>query len=60
MPNNTLTLDQKVALIQEMKKDIAAGAFSSEQQVGIMNNSSRLQVGLVSFSQYLHAVLDSS
>ena len=27
-----------------MKKDIAAGAFSSDQQVGIMNSSTQLQV----------------
>ena len=38
-------------MIQEMKKDIAAGAFSCEQQAGGRNESAyRLQVGLLSFS----------
>jgi hypothetical protein len=40
----TLIVGQKVAMIQDMKRDIAAGAFSSDSQVGVVNKSSRLQV----------------
>lgn len=37
-------------MIQDVKKEIAAGAFSSEQQVGINNGSSRLQVNVLAIS----------
>jgi hypothetical protein len=34
-------------MLKDMKKEIAAGAFSSEQQLGVMNMASRLQVRLL-------------
>ncbi|KIW21375.1 hypothetical protein PV08_01955 [Exophiala spinifera] len=37
------SFEEKVAIIQDAKKDIAAGAFSSNQQVGVVNSTSRLQ-----------------
>ncbi|KAK5215637.1 hypothetical protein LTR96_011220 [Exophiala xenobiotica] len=39
------SFEEKVAMIQDMKRDIAAGAFSSDSQVGVVNKSSRFQVG---------------
>jgi hypothetical protein len=38
------TVEQKVVMLQDRKRDIAAGAFSSVSQVDVVNSSSRLQV----------------
>jgi hypothetical protein len=44
---NPLTVEQKVVMLQDLKRDIAAGAFSSASQVDVVNSSSRLQVRAV-------------
>ncbi|EXJ84685.1 hypothetical protein A1O3_05355 [Capronia epimyces CBS 606.96] len=37
------SFEEKVAMVQDMKRDIAAGAFSSDSYVGVVNKSSQLQ-----------------